>query len=149
MNKLLTIFLVSASISCTNQQALSETDLRVAIDQFNEAFEKGDVEMLSALTTENYVHTNGSWKSFGKGTWIEYMEGRSKKISNGTLIIESYEMEELSIEMHNDAAIATTQISTTGVEDGITFNKKFRVSNVWIYDGSRWLRAGFHDTMIE
>ncbi|SNS42187.1 protein of unknown function [Ekhidna lutea] len=149
MNKLLTIFIVSAFLSCTNQQAPSEESLRTAIDQFNQAYKIGDDEKLSSMITENYVHTNSSWKSFGKEKWIGYMEDRSKKLNNGNLTVESYEMNELSIEMYDDAAIATALISTTGVEDGVQFNKKFRVSNFWIFDGSRWLRAGFHDTPVE
>lgn len=149
MNKLLTIFIVSAFLSCTNQQAPSEESLRTAIDQFNQAYKIGDVEKLSSMITENYVHTNSSWKSFGEEKWLGYMKDRSKKINNGALVVESYEMDELSFEMHDDAAIVTALISTAGIEDGTRFTMQFRVSNVWIYDGSRWLRAGFHDTAIK
>ncbi len=149
MNKLLTIFIASGCLSCAYNEAPSEESLRNAINQFNQAYKIGDVDKLTGMITDNYVHTNSSWKSFGKEKWLGYMKDRSKKINNGALIVESYEMDELSIEMHNDAAIVTAMISTAGIEVGVQFNKKFRVSNFWIFDGSRWLRAGFHDTAIE
>ncbi|WP_420317390.1 nuclear transport factor 2 family protein [Ekhidna sp.] len=148
MNKLVIIFLI-LSIRCSFQNVPSEEELKLTIEEFNQAYKIGDVERLSSMITQNYMHTNASWKSFGKETWLGYMNDRYTKISEGTLIIESYEMDELSIEMHNDAAIVTALISSSGIEDSTRFSKKFRVSNFWVYDGNRWLRAGFHDTPIE
>ncbi|WP_425389495.1 nuclear transport factor 2 family protein [Ekhidna sp.] len=148
MNKLVIIFLI-LSIGCSNQNVPLEEELKLTLEEFNQAYKAGDVEKLSSMIAENYVHTNSSWKSFDKETWLGYMNNRSTKINEGALIVESYEMDELSIEMHKDVAITTARISTVGVDNGEQFDKKFRVSNVWIYDGSRWLRAGFHDTLIE
>ena len=149
MNKLRTIFLMLVAAGCYSPGEPTKDDLTNTIHEFNTAYEEGNVGKLASLITKNYVHTNSSWKSFGKETWLGYMEDRSKKINNGTLVVESYEMDELSIEMHNDTAIVTAKISTAGSEDGEPFNKNFRVTNIWVFDGSRWLRAGFHDTHIQ
>ncbi|MEQ6168522.1 nuclear transport factor 2 family protein [Ekhidna sp. MALMAid0563] len=149
MNKLVAICLILVTTSCTKENVPSEKNLVAAIVEFNQAYKSGNVDRLTGMITNNYVHTNASWKSFGKETWLGYMEDRSKKINNGTLVVESYEMDELSIEMHNDTAIVTAKISTAGSEDGEPFNKNFRVTNIWVFDGSRWLRAGFHDTHIQ
>ncbi|WP_424962513.1 nuclear transport factor 2 family protein [Ekhidna sp.] len=149
MNKLLAICLILLATSCTTQNVPSEKGLVAAINEFNQVYESGAADKLASMITDNYVHTNAAWKSFGKETWLGYMKKRSNQINNGTLVIESYEMDELWIEMHDDAAIVTARISSSGIEDGVRFDKKFRVSNLWIYDGSRWLRAAFHDTIIE
>ncbi|WP_370088109.1 nuclear transport factor 2 family protein [Ekhidna sp.] len=145
---LITIVLTSCSTS-TTEKSPNRDDLYRALDSFNLAFKKGDISQLASMITDNYVHTNGSWKSFSKEKWLGYMKDRSRKINNGSLLIETYEMDELSIEMHDDAAIVTARISTAGIEDNERFNKQFRVSNFWIFDEGRWLRAGFQDTPLQ
>ncbi|MEO9869619.1 nuclear transport factor 2 family protein [Ekhidna sp.] len=149
MKLLLTIFIAFLTYSCVSKTEGSIADLEVAIQEFNDAFEKGDTLQLSSMITNNYVHTNSSWKSFGKSQWMKYMKARSKKLQRGELIIHQYMMEEVSIESHDQTAIVTAKILSSGEEDGVSFEKAFRVTNLWVYDGSRWLRAGFHDTAIK
>ena len=149
MKVFLAVFLLLSIGACSSSQEVSEENLRLALNQFNNAFEKGDVQKLSSLLSPDYVHTNGSWKSFGKEQWLKYMQERSKKIEDGKLTIHSYEMDEVAIEKYEHSAIITTKITSEGLEDGVMFKKAFRVTNIWVHDGSRWLRAGFHDTVIE
>ena len=147
MKRVLYVIVVFLIFSCGAEP--SETELAIRIQQFNEAYEAGNSALLRTMITENYVHTNNAWKSFGRETWLEYMDRRAQKIEDGSLRIESYALEEIDIQISENSAIVTGMITSTGIEDTKAFSKKFRVTNVWIYQNGQWLRAGFHDSPIE
>ena len=150
MKRTLFLLVIATVISCTQKREVpSQEDLESALTSFNEAFEKADVETLDQLTTKNYVHTNGSWKAFGKREWLEYMTKRKVRIDNGELKLSIYRMEDLAIEMHKTSAFITGKIVIDGVENGEPFHREIRVSNFWVNEGGQWKRAGFHDTRIE
>ncbi|WP_436514341.1 nuclear transport factor 2 family protein [Ekhidna sp. To15] len=149
MKLLSALILLIIAFGCSVKKEASSPDLRKTIEAFNHAFVAGDTIKLAELITADYVHTNSSWKSFGKEKWLSYMVSRRKKIDSGILEVHTYEMDEYAVEQYENTAIVTARITSTGTENGIEFNKQFRVTNLWIYDGSHWLRAGFHDTLIE
>lgn len=136
-------------ISCTpSVKSDDEQSLKIAIDQFNEAFKNGDTTILEGMITPNYVHTNGSWKSFGKEQWLDYMRSRKERLTNGDLVIENYLMDELAIEFHDRTAIVTAKITSVSRDKGTLLERSFRVTNLWVKHENSWLRAAFHDTEI-
>ena len=137
-------------IGCqTTESNPNKQELLHAIDLFNDTFKSGDTASLGTMITDDYTHTNGSWKSFGKDKWLEYMTAREKKLQSGDLLIDQYAMDELETTLFGNNAITTARIIVSGVEDNKPFLKKFRVTNIWVYKQSKWLRAGFHDTLID
>lgn len=148
--KLLSVFiLLLLTFGCSKKEHAALEDLSHSIEKFNDAFVAGDTLTLAAMITDNYVHTNSSWKSFGKAQWLAYMSSRRKNIDSGILEVRGYKMDECAVEQFENTAIVTAKITSSGIENGVEFDKQFRVTNLWIYDGSRWLRAGFHDTLID
>ena len=147
MKRFLFLSVVFILFSCSKQEEIPS--LEEALNRFNMAFENADVEVLASMIAENYVHTNSSWKSFGKDKWLGYMQKRKERIQNGELKIESYKLEELSIEYHGTTAIVTGKIVSSGVDNGEVFASEIRISNFWVIREGAWKRAGFHDTRIE
>ncbi|MEM7299420.1 MAG: nuclear transport factor 2 family protein [Bacteroidota bacterium] len=148
MKQILFILILFLIYSCETKGESNTIGLEETIKQFNEAFNQGNTDVLSKMITDNYTHTNSSWKSFGKEQWMKYMIKRKEKISKGKLLVDQYVMDELAIEFFEDSAIVTARISTSGVDDGNPFIKQFRVTNLWVLQEGKWLRAGFHDTLI-
>ncbi len=148
MKLLLSIVLLFFAFSCATKESAKIEDLQAAIDQFNKAFSRGNTETLASMLASNYTHTNGSWKSFGKEQWMDYMVSRKAKIDAGKLLVDQYVMDELAIDHQANFAIVTARISTSGIEDNLPFHKKFRVTNIWVFENGKWLRTGFHDTEI-
>ncbi len=146
MKRLLYVFVGLSLVACSTPKG---PDLPTQVALFNEAYEKGNVKALESMLTENYVHTNNSWKSFGKDQWLHYMELRAEKLAKGALQVDQYEMDELDIQQHGSSAIVTAKISVRGLEEGASFFKQFRVTNVWVQQNGTWRRAAFHDTPID
>ena len=149
-----TILLLPVSLlllQCTQSfdAGQEEADLRQAITNFNEAFKAGNLTTLDAMVVDNYVHTNGTSKSFGKGAWFNYLESRSQDINDGTLEVRHYEMLDAEIEFFtSDAAILTARILAASRRDSVTTENEYRVTNLWVKDAGAWKRAAFHDGKI-
>ena len=123
--------------------------LTESIQRFNEAFQKGNIEVLESLITKNYIHTNGNSKSIGKREWLNYLEKRNQDIESGNLEITSYEMDELELEYYDKAAIVTGRIQVSSIHNNQAQHKEYRVTNIWVYEAGTWKRAGFHDGVIK
>ncbi|MEO9482735.1 MAG: nuclear transport factor 2 family protein [Ekhidna sp.] len=149
MKLLSTLVLLIIAAGCSEKRPAPLQKLSASIEWFNDAYVAGDTATLARMITENYVHTNSSWKSFGKEKWMSYMRSRKEKLVEGKLVVSDYTMDQYAVELHENTAIVTARISSRGVEDGVEFNKVFRVTNLWVYNGSDWQRAAFHDTAIK
>ncbi len=149
MKRSLFLLVITTVISCTKKEVANSENLIQAIQNFNTAFENGDVDKLDKMITNNYIHTNGSWKAFGKEDWLGYMSKRRTRLDSGELRIGKYQMNDLNIEMYGTAAVVTGKITIEGIENGESFSRDIRISNFWVFRNGRWKRAGFHDTRIE
>lgn len=127
----------------------SKEGLLSTLTQFNTAFAQGDLEFLDKHTTDNYRHTNSAGKAFEKDAWFNYLKNRKEDLESGALKIEAYELSEVDVQMHEDAAIITGKILTKGLNKEIAFQRFIRVSHFWVFEEGSWKRAGFHDTRIE
>ena len=66
---LIFIFTLLFTFSCNSPEKERQAELQLlesSIDVFNTAFQEGDLTTLDSLTTDNYIHTNGSDRAFSK-----------------------------------------------------------------------------------
>ncbi|MEM7104485.1 MAG: nuclear transport factor 2 family protein [Bacteroidota bacterium] len=126
-----------------------EGELLKAVHQFNVAFKDSDLAMLDSLTTPNYIHTNGNSRAIRKADWFNYLEKRQSQLSDSTLVVKNYSMDEVRTEIYKDAAIVTAKISVDSDKEGNNSENKYRVTNFWVRENGQWKRAGFHDGKIK
>ncbi|MBG6128639.1 hypothetical protein IWQ47_000671 [Aquimarina sp. EL_43] len=124
-------------------------ELARTITIFNTAFKEGNITRLESLITDKYQHTNGTSKSIGKTAWLKYLKNRKKDIDDSNLVVTRYEMKETQLELYDNFAIVTAKIITSDIRDGKPKESQYRVTHVWVKDGSLWKRTGFHDSKIE
>ncbi len=119
--------------------------LRQSIQRFNEAFLSVDREALDSMTTANYLHTNGSFPPISKDIWLQFLDRRRQMIADSSLQIAAYEMDEMEIQFHDDAAWVSGLIRTKGLRDSVAFDDEIRVSHLWVWENGCWKRAAFQD----
>jgi len=130
-------------------RANPQEEVEAAIAAFDRAFRAADVAALDALLTEGYVHINGrSGALLSRAEWLRWVGSRRAALDSGELVIESYEVRQLSIRMYERAAVVTGEVESSGLRDGSPFSSVVRFSNFWVLDGGRWRRAAFHDTPV-
>lgn len=120
-----------------------------AIDLFNLYFEKADADKLDAMLAAKYMHTNGSSKPYTKEVWLNYIRSRKGKLESKALVMEDYGMKDISIAFYDHVALVNGVVYSKGIENGESFDKKFRVTHLWVLESEQWKRAGFHDGVIE
>ncbi len=153
--KILCIIIISLNLSCKNAEAnvkeseISREELLIRINEFNKAFQKGQVSTLESMITENYVHTNGNSKPINKHDWLSYLRKREVEIEMGNLVVADYEMDEIKIEFHGKMAIVTGRVKVSNKKEEEILINEYRITNIWIIEDGIWKRAGFHDGKIK
>lgn len=143
-------------LSCDNTESykensiIRENELLTSLKIFKQAFQKGNIATLESMITDDYVHTNGNSKAFGKDSWLNYLRKRTKRINDGELKVDSYVMDEQEIAFHDDMAIVTGRITVKSCRKGEEqIENQYRVTNIWVYESDGWKRAAFHDGKIK
>ena len=149
------LFLLLFLLSC-NRDLPTNKDISVArnalplvLKKFNTAFANGDLAILDSLTTENYVHTNGSSKVISKTDWFNYLRQRNHLLKSGDLKVLDYSLKEQQIEYHGTTAIVTGKVQIVTRDSLGTKEQEYRITNIWVYGNGGWKRAGFHDGKIQ
>jgi ketosteroid isomerase-like protein len=124
-------------------------EVRAAIDRFTEAFVSADTVALDGLLIDPYLHVNGSSGTLvGRDEWLAWMATQHEAIEAGDLVIDHYEVTDLTIRMRRDSANVTGVVRTNGIRDGEPFDREIRFTNVWVKEGEEWKRAMFHDSVV-
>ena len=148
---LILTLMLSLACKAYAQKTSSVIQLEQAISQSFEAFVEPDLDTLSALLTDDYVHINGSSGTvITKQHWLKWLSSRKKQIEARDYSIEEYEISQLTITLyHGKTATVTEQVTSTGNPKEKAFSSKIGFSNTWFFEDEQWLRAAFHDTPIE
>jgi len=142
--------LLILSLGCQqNMERGTEKDLLTTLDKFNTAFAEGDLDFLDRHTTSDYRHTNNSNRAFDKTAWFEYLASRKEDLDNGILKLERYEMSEINVQIYQNSALITGLVHTKGNHYSEVFDRKLRVTHLWVFQEGIWKRAGFHDTPVK
>ena len=142
-------FLTVCSNSQEKDEHTNEAELLGVVDRFNQAFQECDVALLESMITENYLHTNGNSEAIHKDSWLNYLRKRAEEIASGDLIVNSYEMDQVSVAFHRQTAVVTARIKTSTRKQGEIKESEYRVTHLWVQHEGTWKRAGFHDAKIK
>jgi ketosteroid isomerase-like protein len=123
--------------------------VRAAVDDFAAAYVAADVQALDALLADPYLHVNGgSGTVIGREDWLAWVATEREALDAGFLVVDQYEIADLTIRMRRDSALLTGVVRTSGTRDGEPFSREIRFTNVWVKEGEEWRRAMFHDSEI-
>ncbi|WP_350288659.1 nuclear transport factor 2 family protein [uncultured Croceitalea sp.] len=152
LNRIIVIAVITLFLSCKSKcdkNSFKKEELLTTLNQFNLAFQNGDVKTLEAMITDNYIHTNGTSKAIHKKEWLNYLKKREHDIISGKLEVVDYNMDEIAIEFHCNSAIVTAKVKVITKTDKELKESAFRVTNLWVNNSGTWQRAAFHDGKID
>nr|WP_298794055.1 nuclear transport factor 2 family protein [uncultured Allomuricauda sp.] len=149
LSRLIIIVLGLCLANCQTKRSSEPEKLAISIEKFNTAFAEGNLEVLYAMTTENYLHTNSSSRVIGKTDWFNYLKKRNKDLKSGAIEVLEYQLDETKIEHHDNTAIVTGKVRVVIQDSTGTKISQYRITNIWVYEDGTWKRAGFHDGRME
>ena len=143
------LFVFTLGLSGCQTHTPNQKELAASINKFNKAFAHGDLEVLDALTTKNYLHTNSSSQVIGKSDWFKYLKKRNERLRSGEFVVLDYVLDQTKIEYHGNSAIVTGRVTVATKDSTGTIQNQYRITNLWVFEEGRWKRAGFHDGKID
>lgn len=122
-----------------------ETALRSAIEQFGEAWARGDGAVLDALLSPTYTHVDVFGAFHDRADWLSYAAGRAGRSTR-------ISFRDVRTRFVGDIAIVTGLNDVEGpgglnAEDPASLTLCF--TQVWQFAEGRWLREAFQATPID
>ena len=125
-----------------------ENDLEDTLSEFAAAFQSGDYDTVASSIAENYLHVNSDASPIDRTQWLDWYKGYAQEINNGDHVFEHYDIEDVQIVVHNEAAYVTGVVHASGIRFGEAFSQNIRFTNLWVVEQQHWKRAGFHDVAV-
>ncbi len=142
------LLLVSPRPAVT-QQVSREHEVRAAVSAFGRAFLEADASVLQSLLTKDYVHVNGlSGSVLNRDEWIKWVVSRRAELDSGELVITTYSIEDVRVQIYGEAAVVTGVVHSSGQRNSALFTSQVRFTNVWVNQRAVWRRAAFHDSLL-
>jgi len=80
--------------------------------------------------------------------WLNWIESRRAKLDSGELVIKTYRVSDVEVQIYGEAAVVTGVVRSSGQRNGALFTSPVRFTNVWVKQGGEWRRAAFHDSPL-
>jgi ketosteroid isomerase-like protein len=120
------------------QQKPSDSEKIVQMEKrWTEAYKQRDVGILSSLLAEDFIITVEDGSTYGKMGYISHT-------ANTAVRVEVAEMSELKVRMHGNAAIVTGAYHEKGTSNGIAYEYRDRLTDLWMKSGGAWQVIASH-----
>jgi len=105
---LVTLLLFGSLNPALAEEPCREAEVRAAVSAFGQAFLEADVPALGSVLTRNYVHINGrSGSVLNRDEWLRWVESRRAELDSGDLVVSTYRVEDVRVELSRDTAVVT------------------------------------------
>jgi ketosteroid isomerase-like protein len=140
----ITALLLLISLSCFAQDAKPakgkgsvEQQIQDVLEQRRQAALKADAAFLDANTADDYLRISPNGRLLTKA---EYLEATK----NGGLKYQSIEQRDLKIQVYGNIAVTTSVADLKGTNQGQDVSGSYRISQVFVKRGGKWLAVHFH-----
>ena len=150
--KLISLFLVISvmAVAAPTKHSL-KTDPKAVEDliakydhEWAEAYLKRDIKKLNDLMSDDLVTTDA--------TGATYLRGKSQDIhgvKTGQVSYDSFNIEEVHVNVHGDSAIAVGKFNMKGKAQGQEFGGRFAYTETWVNQNGKWQAVAEHITEIK
>jgi ketosteroid isomerase-like protein len=97
----------------------------------------GDAAALDHLLTDDFVGIGARGFMLTKEQWLA-------RYTSGSLRLYSFTWDEVRVRVYGDAAVTTARQTQQGAFQGHDIAGQFRVTQVFVRQGGRWLLASLH-----
>lgn len=120
--------------------ASAEQLLRVADQQWSEAFKNRDKEALNRILDDQFIFTGDEGQVFDK---TQYIEGAIRVIK-----VESYSLDEVTVRVFGDTGVVAGRWTGKLTIDGKDASGAFRYTDTFVKRGGRWRAVALQETRM-
>jgi uncharacterized protein (TIGR02246 family) len=136
-------FLIGTAALLLAVQARADTadEVERARQTIQTAFNKGDVDTLKSLMTEDLITTLAYARFTDRADLLKVL---------GELKISEYKMDGLKVKtLTNDVALTSYRATIKGTYKGKAVPSPVQVVEVWIKRDGKWLQASYQETPVD
>ena len=136
-------FLIGTAVLLLAVQARADTadEVERARQTIQTAFNKGDVDTLKSLMTEDLITTLAYARFTDRADLLKVL---------GELKISEYKMDGLKVKtLTNDVALTSYLATIKGTYKGKAVPSPVQVVEVWIKRDGKWLQASYQETPVD
>jgi len=136
-------FLIGTAVLLLAVQARADTadEVERARQTIQTAFNKGDVDTLKSLMTEDLMTTLAYARFTNRADLLKVL---------GELKISEYKMDGLKVKtLTNDVALTSYRATIKGTYNGKAVPSPVKVVEVWIKRNGKWLQASYQETPVD
>lgn len=105
--------------------------------QWADAEVRGDAAALDAMTTDDFTLVGPVGFVLEKPQWLQ-------RYPSGGLVTESLDWADVQVRDYGAAAVSVGVHEQKAQFQGTAANGRFRITHIFVQDGSKWLIAGIH-----
>jgi len=135
---LFTGLIIACSVASSFAQEKSEAaTIRILELKWTESYKQRSIDILSSLLAEEFVITVEDGNVYSKAGYISHT-------ADSKVRVDVAEMSDLKVRVHGDTAIVTGAYHEKGVSEGITYEYRDRLTDVWVKTGGKWQVVASH-----
>jgi ketosteroid isomerase-like protein len=116
-------------------------DVNAFLDDWTNAEQAADTAALATMLTDDFVGVGPLGFMLPKPAWV----GRH---ASGDLVYETFDLAEVDVRIHGDAALVTARHDAKGAFQGNPIPEALRASLALVKDGGGWKLATLHLSFI-
>jgi ketosteroid isomerase-like protein len=120
----------------------TESAVIKALHQACKAYERGDIEAMTELLTDDFTLTNSTGVVTTRADDIEL-------IRKGAVRYEVFENKDMKARLHGDAAIVTGRTILKGPSGLNSFDAEFQFTDTLVIQDGRWKVASSHVSILK
>ena len=118
------------------QDRMDEAGVRALESKFSDAYKQRQASALASLLAEDYVITMEDGAVYSKIGFISY--------NMGPLRVDSAELSDLRVRLHDNVAVVTGAYHERGQSSGKPYDFQDRLTDVWMRTGGKWQLIASH-----
>lgn len=118
------------------QEKSNEATIRALELKWADAYKQRRVEAVASLLADDYVITTEDGSSYSKIGFLSF--------NIGALRVDTAELSELKIRLHENVAVVTGAYHEKGESGGKPYDYRDRLTDVWMKVGGKWQLIASH-----
>jgi len=106
-------------------------------NKWNAAYQRGDIVAMDSLLADDFIITEEDGSTFSKPGYIAHS-------GDSTIHVETSEMSDLRVRMHDNTAVVTGVYHEKGTSKGKPYEYRDRLTDVWMNIHGRWQVIASH-----
>jgi ketosteroid isomerase-like protein len=110
--------------------------IRALESKWVDAYKQRQIAAVAALLADDYVITLEDGSTYGKVGFLSY--------SAGSLRVDTAELADVKIRLHENIAVVTAAYHERGVLGGKSYDYHDRLTDIWMKTGGKWQLIASH-----